>query len=234
MPPWHACRRRQRQPRSRALCSRAARSVIAAWADEQWASYSRQRYGRGGTPDQAVCAPREDRGASGRVRGRRGQGSVLRIGRLIVSPEWRAWESGLTCCAPWSVSARAGMRRVRLETLKTGPPSTSMPSWLWVTTSLPRWREEHDFVVMERDVIASDGGPRLEGQSGTILPRPDGTLSLEDGLRGSEPSSRATCSTAGGRLVGSIRLCLSSVNKPALEDPATAARRAVSKRPLRS
>ena len=134
--------------------------VVAAWADEQWASYSRERYGDAVLPitPYALVARADDRPvgfADGEIRG-----PVLRIGRLIVSPQWRSLGVGSHVLrAVERLGLERGCGRVRLETLSGGPAEQFYAGRGYVVTgTLPRWREERDFVLMERDIVVTVGG----------------------------------------------------------------------------
>jgi hypothetical protein len=52
-----------------------------------------------------------------------------------------------------------GCGRIRLETLSGGPAEQFYAGRGYVVTgTLPRWREERDFVLMERDIVVTNGG----------------------------------------------------------------------------
>ena len=118
--------------------------VVAAWADEQWAGYSRQRYGEAVRPitPYALVARIEGRPrfADGEV-----EGPVLRIGRLIVSPQWRDLGVGSQLLrALERLGLERGCVRVRLETLKAGTRRALLRrAWLSGDDAAARWREEH-------------------------------------------------------------------------------------------
>jgi 2'-5' RNA ligase/ribosomal protein S18 acetylase RimI-like enzyme len=136
--------------------------VVAAWAEEQWAGYLFDRYGPGARPSQvfAIVARSSRRPvgvAEGDVRG-----PVLRIGRLIVSPEWRDQGVGSQLLRTAEMlGLEQGCNRVRLETL-AGERAERFycERGFAVMTILPRWREERDFVVMERHLNSEPGRPR--------------------------------------------------------------------------
>lgn len=140
--------------------------VVAAWADEQWASHSRERYGEGLRPVKpyAFVARADGRPvgfADGEIRG-----PVLRIGRLIVSPEWRSLGVGSHLLrALERLGLERGCGRVRLETLSGGRAEQFYAEHGYVVTAtLPRWREEGDFVLMERDIVVTVGGSASQGR----------------------------------------------------------------------
>jgi GNAT superfamily N-acetyltransferase/2'-5' RNA ligase len=140
--------------------------VVAAWADEQWAGHSRERYGEGPRPVKpyALVARADGRPvgfADGEIRG-----PVLRIGRLIVSPEWRSLGVGSHLLrALERLGLERGCGRVRLETLSGGRAEQFYAEHGYVVTAtLPRWREEGDFVLMERDIVVTVGGSASQGR----------------------------------------------------------------------
>ena len=156
--------------------------VVAAWADEQWAGYSRDRYGEAVRPIKpyALVARADGRPvgfADGEIRG-----PVLRIGRLIVSPEWRSLGVGSHLLrAVERLGLERGCGRVRLETLRGGRAERFYAERGYVVTAtLPRWREEHDFVLMERDIVGTVGGPAAQGRSGNDSRNP--STAGRDGL----------------------------------------------------
>jgi 2'-5' RNA ligase/ribosomal protein S18 acetylase RimI-like enzyme len=126
--------------------------AVAAWVEEQWAGYLTGRYGPGARPNQPFAIVARSGGgpvgfADGEVRG-----PVIRIGRLIVSPEWRDLGVGSHLLrAVEMLGLERGCARVRLETLDGGEAERFyFERGLLVVARLPRWREERDFVVMER------------------------------------------------------------------------------------
>jgi 2'-5' RNA ligase/GNAT superfamily N-acetyltransferase len=126
--------------------------VVAAWADELWNAYSRERYGPNVRPFEhyAIVARHDARPvgfAEGEIRGR-----VARLGRLIVNPASRGAGVGSHLLrAAERLALERGCDRVRLETLAGGQAETFYAGRGYgVTARLARWREDHDFVVMER------------------------------------------------------------------------------------
>ena len=146
---------------------------VAAWAEKQWEQYSRERYGetvRPVTPFAVVA--RADNAPVGFADGAI-WGQVCRLGQIIVSPQWRGQGVGLHVLdAVERTALERRCTRVRLETLAGGAAQSFYAGLGYrVTARLPRWREERDFVVMERElVIASrataDAG-RAERDRGT-------------------------------------------------------------------
>ena len=134
--------------------------VIAAWAEEQWSGYRRERYGPGVQPfaRYAIVARAGGRPvgfADGEVRG-----PVLRLGRLIVRPEWRNQGVGSHLLrAVERLGLERGCARVRLEALAGGRAQSFYSGRGYAAvTVLPRWTEERDFVLMER-ALSSGAAP---------------------------------------------------------------------------
>lgn len=139
---------------------------VAAWADEQWERYSSERDGGvvGPIEPYAIVARSDDRPigfADGEIRGQ-----VCRLGRLIVSPEWRSRGVGSHVMrAVERLGLERGCDRVRLETVAGASAEQFFAErGFIVTATLPRWCEGRDFVLMERDIAvvpqASAAGPR--------------------------------------------------------------------------
>jgi 2'-5' RNA ligase/predicted GNAT family N-acyltransferase len=136
-----------------------------AWANEQWANYSRQRYGDAIHPIEPYAIAARALGAlvayaEGEVRG-----PVIRLGRLVVSPERRDQGAGSHMLrAVEQFGLERGCERVRLETLAGGRAEHFYADHGYVVTAtLSKWREERDFVVMERNIVPSSGervGPK--------------------------------------------------------------------------
>jgi GNAT superfamily N-acetyltransferase/2'-5' RNA ligase len=129
--------------------------LVAAWAEELWNAYSRERYGPQVRPFEhwAIVARYANSPvgfAEGEVRG-----AVLRLGRLIVTPAWRGQGVGSHLVrASERLAQERGCDRIRLETIAGGPAENLYAGrGFVVTAALPKWREERDFVVMERALI---------------------------------------------------------------------------------
>ena len=151
--------------------------VVAALVNEQWAAYSRGRYGDAVRPVEPYALVARAGGrlvgfADGELRG-----PVIRIARLIVWPEWRGLGVGSHLLrAVEGLGLERGCRRVRLETLHgDGAEQFYAARGYVVTAPLPRWREERDFVLMERDIVISTGAsspamtrPRAPGAGGEL------------------------------------------------------------------
>jgi len=128
--------------------------VTLAWANEVWARYSRAQYGDdvAATRPFAVIA----RAAGELVGVAEGElrGPVCRLARLMVPTELRSRGIGAQLLkAVERVAREHGCERVRLETGERGRAETFYADHGYVRTgTLPRWREEQDFVLMERSV----------------------------------------------------------------------------------
>ena len=85
---------------------------------------------------------------------------MLRIERLIVGPEWRGLGIGSHLLgAVERLGLERGCDRVRLEIPLGADAEQFYAGRGYVaTTTLPRWREERDFAVMERDLVITVGG----------------------------------------------------------------------------
>ena len=142
--------------------------VIAAWADELWAQYSRAAYGDAVRPFEPYwIVARADGRPAGFAEGEI-RGPVCRLGRLIVSPDWRAQGVGSHVLrAVERLGLERGCVRIRVETCAGGPAQQFYSDrGFAITATLPRWHEDNDFVLMERD-LAGAGPPqeRIENES---------------------------------------------------------------------
>jgi len=131
--------------------------VVAAWADEIWAHYSRDTYGETVRPVKsfAIVARAEGRQvglAEGEIRG-----PVCRLSRVIVSPERRGQGIGSHLLrAVERLGSERGCTRVRIEALAGGRAQRFYTDRGYVVTAaLPKWREERDFALMERHIVGS-------------------------------------------------------------------------------
>ncbi len=136
--------------------------VVATWVSEQWAQYSRSRYGDAVRPIKPYAIVARAHGelvgfADGEIRV-----PVCRVARMIVRPDWRDRGAGSHLLrAVERLGLESGCKRVRLETLAGGPAQRFYAERGYlVTGALPRWREERDFVLMERDIFVPEPGPK--------------------------------------------------------------------------
>ena len=137
----------------------------AAWAAATWEAYSISQYGPGVAHLAPFAVVARERGDVVGVAEGECRGAVWRLARLIVAPERRGAGVGAQLLAAVERAAlEAGAVRVRLETLAGGRVAAfyARHGYAAVAT-LPRWREERDFVVMERSVVppAGDGAGGL-------------------------------------------------------------------------
>lgn len=135
-------------------CSSRLEPAAAAWADRAFAQYAAERYGPGWHPDQPFALVARVGGevagvAEGELRTR-----VARLARLIVAPAWRGHGVGSHLLSETERRALAyGSARVRLETPAGGEAEGFYRERGYaVVAVLPRWREERDFVLMERQL----------------------------------------------------------------------------------
>jgi GNAT superfamily N-acetyltransferase/2'-5' RNA ligase len=132
----------------------------SAWALRAWEQYSQAAYGEDVRPEEEFAVTARLRGepgiagvAEGQIRRR-----ICRIARLIVAPEWRGHGIGSQLLrAVTRLAAEHHCDRIRLETAAGGAAEAFYRERGYVFVArLPLWREERDFVVMERAVVAAD------------------------------------------------------------------------------
>jgi len=123
-----------------------------AFFEAEWLAYSRQAYGPDFAPDEPLAVVARAAGrivavATGSLRP-----DVLELSRLIVAADERGSGVGAAVMGfveRLAVERRAG--RVRLKTRAGGPAEAFYRRLGYeVVAMLPRWREGHDFAVMER------------------------------------------------------------------------------------
>lgn len=131
--------------------------VLAAWAARQWEQCSLERYGEPSGPHEPFAVVARFAGevvgaAEGELRG-----LTLRLARLLVAPEQRGLGVGTQLLrATERLAAEHGCRRIRLETIEGGEAERLYARCGYaVVGRLPAWREERDFVLMERLLAAS-------------------------------------------------------------------------------
>ena len=128
--------------------------VARDWVKRAWAQYSREQYGEG-------VREYEDFAVTARVRGQVGiagvadgeiRHRVCRLAHLIVAPQWRSYGIGSQLLqAVGRVGVDHHCDRVRLEALAGGRAEGFYRERGYaVVATLPKWREERDFVMMER------------------------------------------------------------------------------------
>jgi len=130
------------------------------WAARAWEQYSRARYGEDVPADEDFAVTARVRGEPGVAGVAEGQirRHVCRVARLVVAPEWRRHGIGSHLLrAVTRLASEHHCDRIRLETLAGGEEEGFYRDRGYaVVARLPRWREEREFVVMERPVGAAD------------------------------------------------------------------------------
>ncbi len=125
------------------------------WSRRAWEQYSVRQYGPGTVPDVPFAITARLSGeiagvVEGEIRAR-----VCRLARLMVSPERRGTGVGSQLLrATEHHAVERGCGRVRLEALLGSRAEGFYRGRGYeVTATLPRWREDRDFVVMERVLV---------------------------------------------------------------------------------
>jgi GNAT superfamily N-acetyltransferase len=125
------------------------------WSRRGWEQYSARQYGPGTVPDVPFVVTARVSGeiagvAEGEIRAR-----LCRLARLMVSPERRGTGVGSQLLrATEHHAVEQGCGRVRLEALfGSRAEGFYRGRGYEVTATLQRWREERDFVVMERVLV---------------------------------------------------------------------------------
>jgi GNAT superfamily N-acetyltransferase len=128
--------------------------AAAEWSRRTWEQYSLMQYGPDVRPDEPYAITARVAGeiagiAEGEVRG-----VTCRLARLMVAPQCRGAGVGtqlLRATEDWATER--GFRRVRLEAMAGGRAEGFYRGRGYeVVGLLPRWREERDFVLMERPI----------------------------------------------------------------------------------
>jgi ribosomal protein S18 acetylase RimI-like enzyme len=126
--------------------------VVQAWAEGEWEAYSRELYGPAVHPFERFVIIARTKGtpvgyAEGDIRG-----TALKLGRLIVSPQWRSQGIGSHLLrAVERFGLEHGCDWVRLETLADQRAAELYEDrGFKVIARLGNWRDGHDFVLMER------------------------------------------------------------------------------------
>jgi 2'-5' RNA ligase/GNAT superfamily N-acetyltransferase len=128
---------------------------LAEWTNRQWRQYSLERYGPEYHPDEAFAVEARVAGEIAGVAEGAVRGLTCRVARLIVGPEWRSCGIGSQLLKETErLASSRGCRRVRLETIAGGDAERFYRRHGYVAVaSLPAWREEHDFVLMDRRLL---------------------------------------------------------------------------------
>ncbi len=129
-----------------------ADTATETWEAEEWARYSRRRYGDGFRADRPYHLAARAGGELAGVAGGDVRGLVCHLARLIVAPSWRSMGvGGHLLRAVERLASERGCSRVRLEALAGGAAEGFyLRHGYEVAALLPAWREELDFVMMER------------------------------------------------------------------------------------
>ena len=128
--------------------------IAADWSRRAWELYSIQRFGPAGRAAEAFAITARVAGqlagaAEGEVRG-----ALCRLGSLMVGADWRGAGVGtqlLRACEHHALDRACA--RVRLEALAGSRAEGFYRGRGYETVArLPRWRQERDFVLMERSL----------------------------------------------------------------------------------
>jgi 2'-5' RNA ligase len=137
--------------------------LVAAWVDQQWSDYRRTQYGKPVVAFQPYGVVARTGGrvvgfAEGQV-----QGAVMRLDKLIVSPERRNQGVGSHLLrAVERLALERGCGLVRLVTLAGGAAEGFYGERGYlVSATLPQWSEGRDFVLMQRQLTSPAAPPRL-------------------------------------------------------------------------
>jgi 2'-5' RNA ligase len=124
----------------------------AAWAQAAWDSYRSQQYGPDVLPDSPFVIVARVGGEIVGVAEGTVVGATCRLARLVVAAADRSAGVGTQLLNAVESQARsAGCRAIRLETLAGGRAQSFYEGRGYSATApLPRWRNDRDFVVMER------------------------------------------------------------------------------------
>ncbi|HXY43624.1 MAG TPA: GNAT family N-acetyltransferase [Acidimicrobiales bacterium] len=128
--------------------------VAAEWSRQAWGEYELGQFGPGARPDEpfaitARVAAELAGVAEGEIRG-----PVCRLARLMVGAQWRGAGVGTQLLRAIEHHAvERGCERVRLEALVGSRAEGFYGGRGYESVvRLPRWRQERDFVVMERSL----------------------------------------------------------------------------------
>jgi len=138
--------------------------VVAGWAAEQWEQYSRECFGEAARlpAPYAIVARSDGRPvgvAEGEVRG-----SVCRLEKVLVDAKWRNQGVGSHLLrAVERLGLERGCTTVTLEAFSGGRAQQFCADrGFVVTATLPNWRQERDFVLMERRIDGSGATPAAQ------------------------------------------------------------------------
>jgi 2'-5' RNA ligase/ribosomal protein S18 acetylase RimI-like enzyme len=124
------------------------------WAAHAWDQYSREQYGGDLRPYEHFAITARVGGAVVGVAEGEVRTAVCHLARLIVAPDQRSAGIGAQLLRGTErLALERGCERVRLETLAGGRAEGFYRERGYEGVApLPRWREERDFVLMERNL----------------------------------------------------------------------------------
>jgi 2'-5' RNA ligase/ribosomal protein S18 acetylase RimI-like enzyme len=126
--------------------------VAGEWSRRAWREYSVRQYGPGTQPDEPFAITARIGGEVAGVAEGEVRGQICRLARLMVGPEWRGTGVGSQLLrATEDHAGGRGCRLVRLEALAGSRAEGFYRARGYeAVASLPRWREERDFSLLER------------------------------------------------------------------------------------
>jgi len=131
--------------------SRRSDPAVEDWSRRTWEQYAVAQHGPDVRPDEPFTICARIGGVLAGVAEGDVRGLTCRLARLMVSPEWRNAGVGTQLLrASEDHGVESGCARVRLEALAgSRAEGFYLGRGYEVVGTLPRWREERDFVVME-------------------------------------------------------------------------------------
>jgi GNAT superfamily N-acetyltransferase len=126
--------------------------VVGEWSRRAWQEYSVRQYGPDVRPDEPYAITARIDGEIAGVAEGEVRGALCRLARLMVGPDRRGTGIGSQLLrATEDHAGDRGCRLVRLEALAGSRAEGFYRGRGYdVVASLPRWREERDFSLMER------------------------------------------------------------------------------------
>lgn len=131
--------------------SRHLDPVVEEWSRRAWAQFSQSQYSQDVRPDEPFALTARVNGVVAGVAEGEVRGVTCHLARLMVSPEWRSAGIGTQLLKATETHAvEWGCVRARLEALAgSRAEGYYLGRGYEIVGRLLRWREEHDFVVME-------------------------------------------------------------------------------------
>jgi len=135
--------------------SRQLDPVALEWSRREWQQFSVKQYGVRFRADEPLVITARIRGLVVGVAELELRGDTTRLARLMVGAGHRGSGVGRQLLrAVEDEAAERGCFRVRLEALAGSPAESFYRSRGYeVAATLPRWREERDLVVLEKQVV---------------------------------------------------------------------------------